>query len=408
MSSSARSSTVFHIPSLDGVRALAVSIVFLGHMYGMPSAFPGHVGVTIFFFLSGYLITTLLRREYERNGKISLRKFYLRRLLRIQPPAFLAIMVALLLGITGILAAEVSAQGVLAEVIQVTNYYLITTDSRSGLPPESSMLWSLAVEEHYYLIFPALLIVFFRLSLGIRRIGWILVGIAVAIGLWRTVLVFSGASFFHLYTGTDTRADSLLYGSAMALLINPMYRDSERAPARLTKMFIRIAPLAAMLLGLSALIPARAFRFTVADVIQCLCLVAVFWWIIARPLSWAGCVLNQRVLARIGVLSFSIYLFHRMVIAVMVEIFDAPVITDLREQLLDLETFARIAAVNLLAIPVTLLVAEAIYQWIEAPCAQIRRSLEAGSTVTLPAQPSIKSISELDQPASRCDLSPND
>ncbi|WP_454170153.1 acyltransferase family protein [Microbacterium paulum] len=76
----------FAIPSLDGIRAAAVLIVFIGHGKTIGGPWPGDVGVTIFFFLSGYLITTLLRREYDRNGRISLGKFYLRRLLRIQPP----------------------------------------------------------------------------------------------------------------------------------------------------------------------------------------------------------------------------------------------------------------------------------------------------------------------------------
>ncbi len=77
----------FHIPSLDGVRALAFLAVFLCHA-GLDRIFPGGFAVTVFFFLSGYLITTLLRREFEKTGTISFGKFYYRRALRIFPPLF--------------------------------------------------------------------------------------------------------------------------------------------------------------------------------------------------------------------------------------------------------------------------------------------------------------------------------
>lgn len=75
----------FYIPSLDGIRTIAFLIVFLSHCPGGEYIFPGGFGVTVFFFLSGYLITTLLRREYEQNQFINLKHFYLRRLLRIWP-----------------------------------------------------------------------------------------------------------------------------------------------------------------------------------------------------------------------------------------------------------------------------------------------------------------------------------
>src|ERR1700722_17498771 len=80
-----------HIPGLDGLRGVAVLLVFLSHsQLGVPGRF-GPFGVTIFFFLSGYLITTLLQKEYDRAGTISLRDFYLRRVLRIVPPMLITI-----------------------------------------------------------------------------------------------------------------------------------------------------------------------------------------------------------------------------------------------------------------------------------------------------------------------------
>ena len=80
-------SAKFYIPSLDGIRAIAFLIVFISHA-GLGKIVPGGFGVTIFFFLSGYLITTQLRREHERSHKIDFKKFYMRRILRIWPPFY--------------------------------------------------------------------------------------------------------------------------------------------------------------------------------------------------------------------------------------------------------------------------------------------------------------------------------
>ena len=92
----------FYIPSLDGIRTIAFLIVFLSHAGG-EKIFPGGFGVTVFFFLSGYLITTLLRREYEQNQFINLKHFYLRRLVRIWPGFYLVLFLASILTWIGVL-----------------------------------------------------------------------------------------------------------------------------------------------------------------------------------------------------------------------------------------------------------------------------------------------------------------
>lgn len=90
-----------YIPSLDGIRALAVTTVFVSHA-GLSHIIPGGFGVTVFFFLSGYLITTLLRREHEKTGQISLKHFYLRRVYRIFPPMYLVMLLAIMLSVFGL------------------------------------------------------------------------------------------------------------------------------------------------------------------------------------------------------------------------------------------------------------------------------------------------------------------
>ncbi len=353
----------FNIPSLDGLRAIAVLIVFIGHGQIAPSWFPGHVGVTIFFFLSGYLITTLMRREHDRTGDISLSRFYLRRTLRIVPPAYLAILLSIALGASGILAASTSGWGVLSELLNYTNYYLVFAD-RDGLPPESSMLWSLSVEEHYYLLFPLVVLFLLRRRLSYQRIGWLLLIGAGMVLVWRLYLGLTGASFDRLYVSSDTRMDSLLYGSALALLLNPMFGKDQVRPIRLRPYIHAIAAVAALVFLLSALVPSIAFRLGVADVIQCICLIPIFWSIIALPESFIGRLLNHRWVVTIGVWSFSIYLFHRMAIAVVDRVISQPLVNDL------------------CALVLTLAVAALVHKWVERPCATLRKRLEVRVPVT--------------------------
>src|ERR1051326_8050510 len=115
MSSTARASNSLQIPSLDGIRALAVLLVFAAHA-GLNERVPGNFGVTVFFFLSGYLITTLLRLEWERTGGISLKAFYLRRVLRILPPMYLVLAAASLLTVAGLLEGSVQLDTLLAQI----------------------------------------------------------------------------------------------------------------------------------------------------------------------------------------------------------------------------------------------------------------------------------------------------
>lgn len=347
------------IPSLNGLRAIAVLIVFIGHgttTTAGPLTWPGHTGVTIFFFLSGYLITTLLRREYEKTNSIALPRFYLRRALRILPPAYLAIATSLILAQAGLLPHNgITPAAVLAELLNYTNYYLIVA-GRTGLPPETSMLWSLAVEEHFYLLFPAALLLIYRRR-NRTTIAYILLTACALAPLYRIALHLSGASFLHLYTSTDTRFDSILFGAALALLANPALGD--RPPLRLKpETLTRAAPVALLVFIASTQIPSTFFRLTLADTVQCLCLIPIFWLVITKPGTNFGKVLNHRVVAHLGVLSFSIYLFHRMALALVTPIaLPAP-------------------ATDLVALALTLAVAQVVYVTLERPLGRLRKRLE--------------------------------
>src|SRR5215831_3824360 len=143
-----------YIPSLDGIRACSVMVVFAAHA-GLRGLIPGDFGVTVFFFLSGYLITTLLRMEHEQSGTISFRAFYLRRVLRIFPPFYLALGIATLLWLAGALPGpSFRLDGLLSQVFFLTNYWVVQHLWWDGHAPGTWIFWSLAVEEHFYLAFP--------------------------------------------------------------------------------------------------------------------------------------------------------------------------------------------------------------------------------------------------------------
>ncbi len=140
------------IPSLNGIRAVAVLLVFLAHG-GLEHVVPGGLGVTIFFVLSGYLITTLMRVEHDRHSRIDFRNFYLRRLVRLMPPLVVVVALAALLAALGVIGGAFSAEGLLAALFYFGNYFVIAHDFR-GMPAGIGVVWSLAIEEHFYLLFP--------------------------------------------------------------------------------------------------------------------------------------------------------------------------------------------------------------------------------------------------------------
>ena len=129
------------IPSLDGVRALAVLLVFFAHS-SLDKIVPGGLGVTIFFVLSGYLISTLMRIEYARSGKLDIRGFYLRRLLRLMPPLVIVVALAALASTLSLIQGQFTPSGLFAALFYLGNYHVIANDFH-GLPGGLGVVWSL-------------------------------------------------------------------------------------------------------------------------------------------------------------------------------------------------------------------------------------------------------------------------
>jgi peptidoglycan/LPS O-acetylase OafA/YrhL len=299
----------FHIASLDGMRAVAVMIVFVGHA-GLGHIVAGGFGVTVFFFLSGYLITTLLRREYEQHGTISLPKFYLRRIYRIFPPLYLVLGILIALKLTGFVHHDMTWTAVAAQVFHLTNYYLITYPSVEAAPvvPYTVPFWSLAVEEHFYLLFPLALLVLARRQ-SHARIAVTLAAACVVVLLWRVALLFIVDNPGHYtYHATDTRIDSLLYGCIMGLWLNPAL---DKAPEWIGKRGWALAcAVAVILLAVSFLWRSAEFRATLRYTLQGLALFPLFYCAVRYHRSALFSWLNTRPVRALGLVSYTFYLCH--------------------------------------------------------------------------------------------------
>jgi peptidoglycan/LPS O-acetylase OafA/YrhL len=301
----------FYIPSLDGLRAAAVLLVFASHT-GMPVPIPGNFGVTIFFFLSGYLITTLLRMECEKTGGVSLGSFYLRRAFRILPPFLVVLGVASAITMAGGLEGSVAPVAFLAQIFHLSNYYIVTQGWWDGRAPGTWVYWSLSVEEHFYLLFPFVFLVLWH-RLPRPRQKFIALGVMCALVLlWRCVLVYAlGSARDRTYVATDTRIDSILFGCMLAVFGNPML-DPTRIGERAWKWVL--LPLGAAGLLVSFVVRGEPFQETFRYSLQGLALFPVFVVAVRYP-TWSFFrLLNLRWVRFIGVLSYAFYLLHPTVI----------------------------------------------------------------------------------------------
>ncbi|MHB8624339.1 MAG: acyltransferase family protein [Sulfuricaulis sp.] len=341
------------IPSLDGVRAVAVLLVFFSHS-GLGNLVPGDLGVTIFFVLSGYLITTLMRIEHTRSGTISYRSFYLRRLLRLMPPLLIVVAAAGLLASLTIINGGFTPGGMFSALFYFGNYFVITHDFH-GIPAGIGVIWSLAIEEHFYLFYPPLA----ALLLRIGRVGpsaTVLTILCAAILAWRYWLVFHGGSEAYITMATDTRIDAILVGCLMALLFNP-WLDHVPPPKALHDW--GIAALCITVLMGTLLYRGEVFRLTARYTLQSLAIAPLIYLAVARsdqiPFRW----LNAKPLVYLGTISYTIYLSHHVIML------------GIAKHLPQLSWFWMTLVVAVL----TLAVAEPMRRWIEKPFARMRKRL---------------------------------
>jgi peptidoglycan/LPS O-acetylase OafA/YrhL len=224
------------------LRALAVIAVLLYHadLAWIPGGF---LGVEVFFVISGYLITALLLAEWRQRGRIDLKTFWLRRARRLLPALYVLLVTTLAFAVVFLPGEIAGLRGdVVAALGYVTNWYLIFGQESYfeavGRPSLLQHLWSLAVEEQFYLIWPPILAL--GLCIGAtrlrrRRVLTVVIFGAVASAMAMALLYVPGVDPSRIYYGTDTRATGLLCGAALAFLWSPgdKYRPSEARHHRL-------------------------------------------------------------------------------------------------------------------------------------------------------------------------------
>ncbi|QAY59021.1 acetyltransferase [Microbacterium protaetiae] len=301
---------------LDGLRAIAVTLVVIYHLFPQGMLRSGFVGVDVFFVISGFLITSLLLRERAATGRIALVDFWRRRARRLLPALGLVVTVtatwAWLIG--GDVLVHLGRQ-VLGAVTFGYNWVSVAagTDYFSADSPELFRnLWSLAVEEQFYWVWPLLL----PLLLLLRR-RWALVlvavGVAAASAGWMAALVGTGGDATRAYFGTDTHAFGLLLGVALAVGLEHVFAAPgtwmRQRPARTTGLVVGLLSV----LGLIAVatLPetqdAATFPGTLAaaSLLTAVAIVAA-----TAPGSWIGAALDCAPLRWIGDRSYGIYLWH--------------------------------------------------------------------------------------------------
>lgn len=338
-----------HIPALDGMRAISFMIVFVGHA-GLGHIVPGGFGVTIFFFLSGYLITTLLRLEMESTQRIHFRNFYLRRVLRIFPSYYVVLFAAMALTATGALWGRLDPGHVLSQLFYYNNYWQIGYGIL-GQPGGTGVYWSLAVEEHFYLVFPAVLLGLVAVAPSQRARALVLGAACAAVLAWRCVLVIGmDVSIERTYYATDTRIDSILYGAILALWHNPALDP----PLPWRRLGPALAIAAATLLG-CLVVRDDVFRETFRYTFQGLALIPVFAVAVIyaeRPLvRW----LDWSWMRWMGRLSYGAYLVHFIVIELLFEHTGLPALPR-----------------GVTALALTLLLADLLQRHVDQPMARLR------------------------------------
>lgn len=305
--------TFDHYRSLDGLRGVSIILVLCVHLHIISPTTSyvfagGSLGVDVFFVISGFLITSILLNENAKNGHISLLNFYARRVLRLFPAL---ISVVLFTCLVAVIVGSFSALGITPlRLASVVGYFANWV--RAYEPPAVWFLahcWSLAVEEQFYLIWPIILITLLKFT-SRRTILTIVTSGIVLSGLLKIVLYLSGlATTRRIVYGSDTRADVVLMGCLIALLLHwdylPKFLTNQETRGALTKSGTVILVTFFLIAG-ESFVPLYLGGFTVIAI----AVAVVIIHIILTPESDLSRRLQYSPLVWIGKRSYGLYLWH--------------------------------------------------------------------------------------------------
>ena len=295
--------------AIDGLRGAAVVAVLLFHG-GFSWAQGGFLGVSLFFTLSGFLITSLLLNESERSGRIALGSFWSRRVRRLLPASLLALVLCLVVTMTSVpLDQRVGAINDLrAALLHVSNWWFISEGSSYadlGLSPSPVQhYWSLAIEEQFYLVFPLVAAIVLRRSRAL--LGLLLVGVVA----WSLGAQMRLDGIDRIYFGTDTRAAELAVGGLLAVVHRPLGHllgGSRSVLRRMTDLggLFAAAVVAVLWMSVSQQNPGLY-----AGGLLAVALLSAGLLFAAVEGRWTAALLSWSPLVALGRISYGIYLFH--------------------------------------------------------------------------------------------------
>jgi peptidoglycan/LPS O-acetylase OafA/YrhL len=333
-------------PALDGLRGAAVALVLLRHLGTEHGVGAGAVGVGAFFTLSGFLITTLLLEEWHDNRRIDLRAFFRRRFLRLLPALVVALLVVVAFAVaTGRMDRLLGP--IVAAGLYVMNYARIAGVDHSFL----AHTWTLAVEEHFYLLWPVTLLAVLRWR-DRRVLLGVTAGLAVATALWRVWLWSQGAEALRLQYATDTRLDSMLIGCAAAILFS----------GRLPKVPAWAGWASIGVLGvLSFLGPRSDLMLTAGYTVLPLASIVLILHLLHGP-GMIPVAARWRPAVALGRISYGVYLWHYVLWGMLRRTIPADMSEWVRRPLL---------------VAIAIGVAMVSYRWVEQPFLAMKRRPEA-------------------------------